>query len=172
MLKGPIGRIVQLCLLAVAALSMAACGFQPLYATTSGAGGSGLSNVALVGLSSSQEVQPFIDSAFSNRVSTNLDEAEYELIVTTTEQAERLAVQIDASVTRYNYQLIGRYVLVQRSTGKQFKGNARAIASFNVVSSQYSTLFAEKAAREKAAKTLVNEIERDVLLQIASANEE
>ena len=157
-------KFARLCLLYLAALSMTACGFQPLYATTDGPGGSGLKNVALVGLTSSNEIQPFIDRAFKGRISSSVDGADYDLVVKAQERADRLAVQIDASVTRYNYRLIGNYVLINRETGEQIKGTATAIASFNVVSSQYSTLFAEKAAREKAAITLVDEIERDLSL--------
>ena len=34
------------------------------------------------------------------------------------------------------------------------------------MTSQYSTLFAEEAAKEKAAKSLIEEIERDILLTL------
>ena len=80
-------------------------------------------------------------------------------------------MQIDASVTRYNYRLVGRYTLVERATGARYSGRVTSIASFNVVNSQYSTLFAEDAAREKAATQLVEDIERDILLKLSDANE-
>ena len=51
-------------------------------------------------------------------------------------------------------------------TKKSFAAPFGAIASYNVVTSQYSTLFAEQTAREKAAKTLIEELERDILLII------
>ena len=46
------------------------------------------------------------------------------------------------------------------------QGSAEAVASFNVVDSQYATLFAEEAAREKAARTLIERIERNILLRL------
>jgi len=148
------GYILLIC----ATFCLGACGFQPLYATTQGDNGaSGLQN--------------FVRKAFARRAGADPSGAEYELIVNAKERAERLAVQIDASVTRYNYRLIGDYVLVHRKTGERISGRGEAIASFNVVSSQYSTLFAEKAAREKAATSLVAEIERDLLLKIAAQSE-
>jgi len=162
------GYILLIC----ATFCLGACGFQPLYATTQGDNGaSGLQNVDLLRLTASTEIEPFVRKAFARRAGADPSGAEYELIVNAKERAERLAVQIDASVTRYNYRLIGDYVLVHRKTGERISGRGEAIASFNVVSSQYSTLFAEKAAREKAATSLVAEIERDLLLKIAAQSE-
>lgn len=162
-------NIIPAILLFVIATGLPACGFRPLYATTQGANGaSGLQNVAIETITTTEEIRPFVEQAFSRRSSLTPSQAEYELLVTITEQAQRLAVQIDASVSRYNYSLIGNYVLTNRKTGEQIRGRSVTFASFNVVDSQYSTLFAEKAAREKAANSLVDEIERDFLLQIAA----
>jgi len=94
--------------------------------------------------------------------------AKYGLSVAATETAQRLAVQIDASVTRYNYRLNARYTLLDLETGERINGRARATTSFNIVSSQYSTLFAERAAQEKAARLLAEKIERDLLIRFAS----
>lgn len=146
------------------------CGFQPLYATDDG-GAAGLRNVALVSVEASEEIEPIVERAFARRTARDPAAAEYDLSLTATEQAERLAVQIDASVTRYNYRLVGRYTLVERGAGKRYTGSVTSIASFNVVNSQYSTLYAEEAAREKAATQLAEDIERDILLELAAANE-
>lgn len=157
--------------IALAALALPGCGFTPLYATPSvGSGRSspGLSNVAIAGLDAPDSVKPLVERAFNRRVAATSSEASYDLTVKATETAERLAVQIDASVTRYNYRLVGAYTLTERASGKRYQGSITSIASFNVVNSQYSTLFAEKAAREKAATSLVEDIERDILLKIAS----
>ncbi len=150
-----------------AAMLLSSCGFQPLYATN-GEAPPGLRNVSLSTLSAPEEIEPVIARALKRHVAADGAPTEYELLVTATEQAERLAVQIDASVTRYNYRLVGNYTLVAREGGRQIKGNVVSIASFNVVNSQYSTLFAEDAAREKAANQLVEDIERDILLKLAA----
>ena len=156
-------------LLAIAPL-LQSCGFQPLYATTGGAA-PGLRNVALSTVAAAEDIEPVITRAFSRRTAATPSEAQYDLLVSADEQAERLAVQIDASVTRYNYRLVGNYTLVERSGGKNYKGRVVSIASFNVVNSQYSTLFAEDAAREKAAMQLVEDVERDILLKLAAERE-
>lgn len=143
------------------------CGFQPLYATADGAP-PGLRNVAISSVVAAEEIEPVIARALSRRAAPTASEAEYDLLLNADEQAERLAVQIDASVTRYNYRLVGNYTLVERNGGKKHIGRVVSIASFNVVNSQYSTLFAEEAAREKAATQLVEDIERDILLKLAA----
>lgn len=149
------------------ALALSACGFQPLYATGDGAP-PGLRNVALASVEAPEEIEPVIARAFARRSAGANAAAEYDLLLTADEEAERLAVQIDASVTRYNYRLVGRYTLVEKASGKRYGGRVVSIASFNVVDSQYSTLFAEDAAREKAAVQLAEDIERDILLKLAA----
>ncbi len=154
------------------ALALSGCGFTPLYATTAGeTGAPGLRNVALTSISAPESIAPVVEEAFAKRTSDAPSGAAYDLVITATEQAERLAVQIDASVTRYNYRLVGRYTLIERASGKRIAGSATSYASFNVVSSQYSTLFAENAAKEKAANQLAEDIERDILMRLADAKE-
>jgi LPS-assembly lipoprotein len=151
------------------ALLLSACGFRPLYATPEG-GGAGLTQMALVNVEAPEAIGDVVTRAFERRIRGG-ESARYDLSVKASEQAERLAVQIDASVTRYNYRLVGDYTLIERATGKRYTGNVISIASFNVVNSQYSTLYAEEQAKEKAAAQLVADIERDVLLKIAESRE-
>lgn len=157
-------------LIVAPALLLAACGFRPLYATDGG-GGSGLSRMALVEVAANEAIAPVISRAFRRRTSADGADALYDLTVTASEQAQALAVQIDASVTRYNYNLNADYTLTERSTGKRYTGRVVSIASFNIVDSQYSTLYAEETAREKAAAQLVEDIERDALLKLAADKE-
>jgi LPS-assembly lipoprotein len=156
--------------MALAALFLAACGFKPLYATADGAA-PGLRAIALASVAAPDEIEPVVTRAIRRRAADDAASAKYDLLVTATEQAERLAVQIDASVTRYNYRLVGKYTLVSRETGKRINGRVVSISSFNVVNSQYSTLYAEEAAREKAANQLAEDIERDILLELAAAED-
>lgn len=154
----------------VAVLLLAGCGFKPLYATNDGAA-PGLRNVALTSLDAPEDIETVVNRAIKRRTSIEPSDAKYDLAVKATEQAERLAVQIDASVTRYNYRLVGEYTLTDRATAKRTKGRVVSISSFNVVNSQYSTLSAEQAAREKAATQLAEDMERDILLELAATAE-
>ncbi|MEM8937311.1 MAG: LPS assembly lipoprotein LptE, partial [Pseudomonadota bacterium] len=96
---------------------------------------------------------------------------DFALDVTVRERAERLAVQLDDTTTRYNYRLSGRFSLINLKTGERFDGNANSISSYNIVASTYSTLFAERTAQEKAARQLAVEIEREILLAMADDSE-
>lgn len=146
-------------------LLLKGCGFEPLYAVDTTGARPGFQSIALAQMQTTDVVKPFLQEAFDRRIPGNGDPT-YDLYVEAEERAQRLAVQIDSTVTRFNYRLVGKYILVNRTTGARLRGSATAVASFNVVSSQYSTLFAEKTAREKAAQTLVDEIERDILLKL------
>jgi LPS-assembly lipoprotein len=146
--------------------TLAGCGFKPIYAISED-GAAPLNQRIVVGaIAAPEEVRPLLASALAERIVLQDGEtAKYELTVNASEVAERLAVQIDATVTRYNYRLNANYALLNLRTGKKIKGSAKAVTSYNIVSSQYSTLFAERTAREKAARTLAEEIERELLLQ-------
>jgi len=149
-------------------LALAGCGFKPIYAVSEGGAAPLNQRVAIGAVVAPEEVHPLIVSALTDRIALkNGETPKYELTVDAKETAERLAVQIDATVTRYNYRLNARYALRDLSTGETTNGRARAVTSYNIVSSQYSTLFAEQTAQEKAARLLAEEIERDLLIRFS-----
>jgi len=158
---------LKILLLIISASLLTGCGFTPLYATTENGGSQGLRNFSLASLKASELMQPTLARDLKFRTARAGEAADYSLILEVKEAAGPLAVQIDASVTRYNYQLRGAYIVIEQATGERLTGTVRAVASFNVVSSQYSTLFAEKAAREKASLSLIEKLERDVLLKLS-----
>ncbi|WDI32783.1 hypothetical protein PUV54_06180 [Hyphococcus flavus] len=148
-----------------------ACGFQPIYATQEGSAPV-IRQVEVVSIAAPESLVSTLTDALNARMPPQRGvEQRYALYLQTRERAERLAVQIDATVTRYNYRLIGRYTVLDRETGERFRGVARAVTSYNIVSSQYSTLFAERKAVEKAAQQLSEEIERDLLIRFAEPPE-
>ena len=155
---------------AFSCLALAGCGFKPIYATPENGGAVALNQaIAVRQISAPESVAPYINDALKRRlVLAEGRAAEYDLYIQARETAERLAVQLDATVTRFNYRLRARYILVNLESGERVTGNANAVASYNIVTSQYSTLFAEKAAQEKAARLLAEEIERDLFIQFAT----
>ena len=148
-------------------LMVSACGFKPIYATPDGASAPVNQQIAIGPVSAPEEVHLYIADALRERIVLREGEVpKYELTVVAREAAQRLAVQIDATVTRYNYRLSGSYILRNLETQEVRRGRAQAITSYNIVSSQYSTLYAERTAREKAARLLAEDIERDILLSL------
>lgn len=147
---------------------LAGCGFRPIYAT--GADGSPPLNqlVAIRHVAAPDTIRALIGDALNDRILLREGQnPKYDLYVKAKESAERLAVQIDATVTRYNYRLRAEYTLVNLEDGTRRNGTATAVTSYNIVSSQYSTLYAERTAQEKASRLLAEEIERDLLLQFS-----
>ena len=148
-------------------LGVSACGFRPIYATPD-VSAPVIREIAVMNVAAPESLAPYIADALTTRMAPGEGiTPRYELHVRAGESAERLAVQIDATVTRYNYRLSADYTVVDRNTGESFQGTARAVTSYNIVSSQYSTLFAERTAIEKAARLLAEEIERDLLIRFA-----
>lgn len=164
--------IAALTLAGVTALSLSGCGFRPIYATADG-GAPASQLVSIREVNAPETVATYMTDALNARMGAGEGLApRYELYVNAREGAERLAVQIDATVTRYNYRLSANYTVIDNETGERFRGVARAVTSYNIVNSQYSTLFAERAAIEKAARQLAEEIERDLLIRFAESPEE
>ncbi len=159
---------VKIIAVAALALTVGACGFRPLYATPSGENSAINERIHIQSVTAGSETMtPIVTKALMQRISLKGDQApEFHLYVSASERAQRLAVQIDNTTTRYNYRLRARYALINIETGKRINGRANAVTSYNIVSSQYSTLYAENAAREKAARLLAEEIERDLLLRL------
>lgn len=147
-------------------LALEGCGFTPLYADTA-SGGPLLRNVSLDAVNGGETLTETIQRSAARRLAAGADEALYGLVLDVREQAVPLAVQIDDSVTRYTYRMSMKYTLSRRADGVEFSGEVEAISSFNVVSSQYSTLYAEEAARDKAAANAFEQLERSILLKLS-----
>ena len=165
-------KLVKTAAVSLLCFSLGACGFRPIYATSNGASPVS-SQIYVSRIAAPENVLPYLEDALNTRiVSADGVTPRYELVIQANESADRLAVQIDATVTRYNYRLRARYWVIDHETGKRVRGTARAITSYNIVNSQYSTLFAEKAAVEKAARELAEEIERDMLVRFSQPADE
>ena len=151
---------------------LAGCGFRPIYATPS-TGAAPLNQLVSVRqVSAPQTILPYITDALNERIVLQEGQTpKYDLYVNAEERAERLAVQIDATVTRFNYRLKAEYTIVDVETGSRSSGRAEVVTSYNIVTSQYSTLFAETTAQEKASRLLAEEIERDLLIRFSGVVE-
>jgi LPS-assembly lipoprotein len=156
-----------------ATLVLSACGFRPLYGTSSIPEGAANAFAAV-------RIEPIPPTNDSDRigylVSGALDEALHKpglnaearhvLKVSLADERRGLAIQDDASITRYNYRLSADWMLVAIGSDTPVtKGMAQTTASYNVVDSEYATLVARKDAEERAAR----EIAEQIKLKIAVA---
>jgi LPS-assembly lipoprotein len=149
-----------------------ACGFHPLYASHDGNPGAGQ-------IFSSIYVEPIAEDAgyeLRNSLISLLDTAgrpadqRYRLKITLHDQLQGVALQNDASITRYNYTLTADYVLNDSTTGNAVThGEVSSLTAYNVVSSPYATLIAQIDARKRTGDELAERIRLDLGVHFAKA---
>jgi len=149
------------------AATLGACGFQPLYGENAGGARTDveLAQIQVMEIDYDRTGQD-VYNALIERLSPGGEPAapDYQLRVTLRERREGVAIERDASITRYNYQLLAHYSLVDMRSGNVIhEGDSRSIASYNVVDSQFATLMAQRDAEERAA----TELSEDIKLRLA-----
>jgi LPS-assembly lipoprotein len=151
--------------LGLAAL-LGACSFRPLYAVH----GSSPAAQAVFG-------SIYVDPIEGERIGYELrnvlidglegaakpGEALYRLKVTAKQSIEGIAVEPNATTTRYNYLLFAHYELSSMRTGSVLKsGDETTLGAYDVVASPYSTIVAQQAAQQRAAEDIAARIQVDL----------
>lgn len=146
---------------AVLGLVLAACGFQPLYGEREHGGETlaALADVLIAPIPDrlGQVVRNHLLDILTPR-GTRV-QARYRLTVTLRKAKEGLAFEQDESVTRFDVTIAADYALAEIASGDTVaKGTARAIASYNVVRSDFANIAAERDAELRLARELSDEI--------------
>lgn len=143
---------------------LAACGYRPLYGTaglTSSASTTATAELKAVdvGRISGRSGQ-MLRTALERRLHIPQRSAgRYRLVVVYSESRQNLAEQKSGAVTRANLRTKGTYRLTRNSDDVLLtKGISDAVASYNLLDSEFATLAAEKNARERAIETLADDI--------------
>lgn len=150
----------------LAGLTLSACGFRPLYGTSSIPEGaeSAFASIRVEPVAStndSDRIGYLVGDALDRTLHTpgHHETTVYALRVALTDERRGLAVQDDASITRYNYRLTAEWTLTAIGADKPAAaGRAETTASYNVVDSQYATLVARKDAEDRAAREIAEQI--------------
>jgi len=154
--------------LIVLAIVAAACGFEPLHSSTGGAVPAVLSSVDIAPIPN--RLGQVVRNHLLDRL-TPLGEpavAKYRFIVSLRVDKEPLAIARDDSVTRFNVSLQADYHLVHISSGiSVLHGEARSIAAYNLVSSDYANLVAERDAKLRAAREVSDEMKTHLSVYLA-----
>lgn len=151
-------------------LSLAACGFTPMYG--SGIGSSGVSapqgldhvEIAVIPDQSGVFVRNVLTDHFYQNgypsspthtlIVENLNESEYNLDITE-----------DSEATRKQIRITGTMSLRDMATGTTvLRRNLTATTSYNVLGSQFTTRVSENDAREAALADLARQIESQTVL--------
>lgn len=156
---------VTIPVIGIIALLVASCGFRPLY--KSGGGEAALASVQIDVIKDrmGQQLRSMLIDRFAPR--GRASRSDYRLSVALTESKAGLAIKKDETATRANLTITARFNLValQNSQLGSFKGEAFSTNSYNILTSDFATLSAERDARERALRSLAEEIR----LRVASA---
>jgi len=143
-------------------LTVAACGWQPLYApgVTGGASASTALNSIDIPEANNRLGQLIRNNLLSNFKSAGDGGTPlYTLELVPTVTKNDVLVQIDTDVRRVQYQLGVTYKLIDLATRQPVnEGHSFSIVSYTRVASEYANIRAEKNASEKTARAVAEDI--------------
>ena len=155
----------RLSLVLLAALTLAACGFQPLYAkrATGDSAAVQMSQIRVAPIPDrvGQQVRNHLLDGLNPRGRPR--EPRYRLDVTLQEQKVGLAIESDDTVSRINLTLNAQFVLEDLAAqAVVLRGATTTIAAYNLILSDYANLIAEQDAKRRATRELADEIKTRV----------
>lgn len=158
--------------LAIVALALSGCGFRPLYGTMG-------ANPAGQRIFASIYVEPIdherVGYDLRNRLIDLLrgppraQQAAYRLEVTVTETREGVALQNDATITRYDLAFTAEYKLTDAALNIVTQGQETTLESFDVAQSPYASLTGQQEAEKRAAQDIAEHIQIDLGVHFARA---
>ena len=147
-------------ILVIGLLALTACGFEPLY-------GEKDRGAATEQMLSQIEVLPIADrlgqlvrTELTNRLNPRPAPTPlYSVSVTLTESTQGLAVRRDASATLANLIVNATFILSAVSGGEALlTSDIRSINGYDILTSNFATLAAEKDARRRGARDIADAI--------------
>jgi LPS-assembly lipoprotein len=138
---------------------LAGCGFHPMYGS------------ALAPQLSSIYVEPIAERDGYELRNALIDLLQsdgraggkaYRLKITLNEVQQGIALQNDATITRYNNTLDARYTLSDAHGDVLTTGSQTELSAYNVVQSPYATLAAEQDSSKRAAQDMAERIHLDL----------
>lgn len=146
--------------------TLSACGFRPLYSQAGGANSKALASVTIAQINdrSGQKLRNFLLERMAPGRGTQ--SSRYSLKIELREAKSNINIRKDESVTRANLSITADFILTH-TAGKNgiFRGSVLSTNSYNVLDSDFATLSAENDARDRALRSLAEEIR----LRVATA---
>ena len=164
-------RIVLLAGTSVLCIVGAACGFRPLYSEAGGANSKALASVSIAQINdrSGQKLRNFLLERMAPGTSGR--KSLYTLKIKLQESKTIKNIRKDKSVTRANLSIAADFILTPKVGNRAvFKGTVLSTNSYNVLDSGFATLSAEKDARNRALRSLAEEIRLRVGIALQNAS--
>jgi LPS-assembly lipoprotein len=147
-------------------LALQGCGFHPLFARAGDdAQGQQVFKTIYVEPIDGERVGYEVRNSLIDllRGTQKTDSALYRLQVEVKQTIEGVAVQTNASITRYRYTLSATYELADMHDGKTLtKGTETTVSGYDVVASPYATLVAQQDAQRLGAHDIADRIRIDL----------
>ncbi len=149
-----------------AVLTLAGCGFAPVYQKgNGGALAPELSAISVLSVSSdigqgrpAQLLKAEMEDLL--RPANDATAEKYELAVVLRQAKEPMFIEQDRRITRYNLIVTADYTLKEKATGKELtKGTSRMVGSFDAEGSDFSTFAAEQDTLRRAVVELARDIQ-------------
>lgn len=143
----------------VLALTLSACGLQPLY--SGGSKGAVASTLGTISVAAIEGKNGWLmRNALNDRLGAdNVGSSKFRLVVTLDDQISGFGVRADDTVTRERRTLRARYQLISVATGETvLDATAGSDAGIDVVSSEYATIAGENSALENLTQKVANQI--------------
>lgn len=153
----------------VFALAVAACGFQPLYAPSTGPDGArpaaiGHVEIGVVEGKAGHVLRTELDRQLSVERG---DGPPQRLEISLRERVQRLGIRTDESATRADLTLTARYTLTPADGGRPVRGTVQSVATYVIPTAAFGEIAAQDDARERAAETLAEMIRADLAVRLA-----
>jgi LPS-assembly lipoprotein len=147
-------------LVALAAMATAGCGFRPLYGDSTPGNAQTLAQIEIMQIA--DRPGQMLRNMLLDRLTPTGQPRQpaYSLSVSLEESRQELAFRRDESATRANLTVAAHFVLraLRDPQLGVYSDMARSTNSFNVLQSEFATLSAENAARERALRMLSEEM--------------
>jgi LPS-assembly lipoprotein len=140
-------------------LLLAGCGFHPMYGSATGPA---LASVYVEPIAERDGFE--LRNALIDALQSDGDERgkAYHLKIVLNEAAQGIALQNDATITRYNNTLTARYTLYDAQGNVLTSGTQTEMSAYNVVQSPYATLVASQDSSKRAAQDIAERIHLDL----------
>jgi len=143
-----------------ACLLLSACGFRPMYGRASLAPEMATIFVEPIAERDGYELRNTLIDALQS--DGDAGGKAYRLKITLNESGQGIALQNDATITRYNNRLEAHYTLSDTRGNVLTSGTQTEVSAYNVVQSPYATLTAQQDSSKRAAQEVAQRIQLDL----------
>lgn len=151
-------------LVALAGLTLAGCGFTPMYGDA-GVGGS-LSRVAVT--TQDDRLGYRLREQLEDALGRDASQAPLWRLETLVEQSRRpLGRRIDDTATRYELTVRGRWTLTPLAGGSPLSGVETVTTTYAAADQPYAAIAAQQDGEERAAAELARQIRLDLMLALS-----